>query len=83
MENLASNFETIEKIKMEATKMIKVSKKYDDGLAEIQSVIDGYLADGRERNIEPEQPYKGHLTSGSARSFTGILRCMQWNMEKV
>ena len=28
-------------------------------MAEIQSVIDGYLADGRERNIEPEQPYKG------------------------
>jgi len=26
---------------------------------DFQDVIDGYLADCKERNIEPEQPYKG------------------------
>ena len=26
---------------------------------EFQNVIDGYLADCKERNVDPEQPYKG------------------------
>lgn len=29
-----------------------------------QDVIDEYLADCTERNVEPEQPYKEHLTLG-------------------
>ena len=47
---------------------------------DFQEVIDAYLNDCKERNIEPEQPYT--FIYGLVLNFIGILQCMRWSMEK-
>lgn len=50
---------------------------------DFQNVIDEYLAGCKERNVEPEQPYKGHSMLESAQSFIEISLYMLLSMEKV
>ena len=50
---------------------------------DFQNVIDEYLEDCKERNVEPEQPYKGTFNVRISPDFIGILLYMRLNMEKV
>lgn len=50
---------------------------------DFQNVIDEYLADCKERSVEPEQPYKVHLMLGLAQSFIETSLYMLLSMEKV
>lgn len=50
---------------------------------DLQNVIDEYLADCKERNVEPEQPYKGTFNVRISQSFIEILLCMLLSMGRV